>query len=243
MTKQETHVRSFIAATLLTVLGFMTPNPSVGQSDQQDIYRDQTNGYFTFAPPRGWITEKYDDPRTKVAFRHPANKGIFLRIIVREAPGETFAEVKENAEETAKQFSSKGASLKVDTVERLGVPATTTTGEIPGGGFTQLTRFLIAGLHFNIQYAAPSREDFAKHLALVRQSIDTLVVSGPTKVDVQKARAQQAASIVRMADLAVERGDNKTACLILDEGLRKLGDSGDIKNRIGKYQCAPGHAK
>jgi hypothetical protein len=204
--------------------------------DTKPVYKDEGNGYFTFAPPKGWTIEKYTDARTKVAFRHPSDKSIFIRLIVREDPEYTFSEMKKDAENTAQQWNEKGASCKVALTEFLGVPATKTSAEIPGAGSTVLWRCLIGGLHFNIQYAAPTKDLLARHLTEVTNSLDSIIVAHPSKVSVEKARKQQAASILRLAELAVERGDKDTACAVLSDGLREFPDDVEIKSRLAEYR-------
>jgi hypothetical protein len=223
-------VASLIIISLLIILG--TTDAQIGP---KPIFRDEKNAYFTFAPPTGWIIEKYDDPRTKVAFRHPNNKSIFIRLIVREEPGYTFSEMKKDAETTARQWTEKGIPRKVDVSEFLGVPATRTSADIPGTGSTLLWKFLIAGLHFNIQFAAPNEKELAKNLDEVTHSINSIVVSRPSKIDLEKVRKQQAASIIRLADLAVELGDKDTAVAILKDGLKEFPDSAEIKSKLAEY--------
>ncbi len=227
----------FAAVIFLGMIWLANPNILYAESKDASIYKDGKNGYFSFVPPKSWKVEDYNDPRTKVGFNHPTERGVFIRFIVREAPGETFSDMKRSAEETAQQWRAKGVPCKVDNSEWLGVPATTISADIPGVGYTQLIKFLIAGLHFNIQYAAPNRDKFNKYLNDVTQSLNSIVVNKPSKLDSEKAKRQQTANIIRLAELANERGDKINACLILKDGLKEFPNSTEIKSKIEAFQC------
>lgn len=225
------------AGFVLLALFLCVITPIYGQDEGAFIYRDEKNGYFTFCPPKGWRVQEYNDPRTKVSFNHPDDARIFVRFIVREAPGETFAGMIKADEEMAQEFNAKGIPCNVEQTERLGVPSTKIYAEISGMGYTQLIKFIIFGLHFNIQFASPDKEEFDKYLNEITQSIDSIVVLVSLKPDSEKARRQQIANIVRLAELANEFGDNKNACLILKDGLREFLQDTEIKSKMQILQC------
>lgn len=199
------------------------------------VWKDSKNGYFSFVPPKGWTIETYSDPRSKIAFRHPQNKSIFLRIIVREAPGETFDQMKQSADEVAAQYRTQGFQCMIEKTECHGVPATITTADLGSTGYTKLVRFLQAGLHFNIQWAAPTKDLLDMNQDVVDKSIASIVVNGPEKPNTEKALAQQAASILRQAELVMEWGDRQAAQGILIEGNRLYPESSEIKKKMSEY--------
>lgn len=121
------------------------------KSAGRPVYKDFKNGYFSFMPPKSWRVDEYEDPRTKVELVHPFERGVYVRLIVREAPAETFEDMKRRARAKAQKWWAKSLPCTVDNAEWLGVPATVTSAEVPGEGHTQLIRFLISGLEFNIQ--------------------------------------------------------------------------------------------
>jgi hypothetical protein len=202
------------------------------------VWKDSKNGYFSFVPPKGWTVETYSDPRTKIAliaFRHPQNKSIFVRIIVREAPGETFDEMKQSADEAAAQYRTQGFKCVVERTECHGVPATITTADLGSTGYTKLLRFLQAGLHFNVQWAAPTKDLLDINQDVIDKSIASIVANGPEKPNTEKALAHRAASYLRQAEIVMERGDKQTAQAILIEGNRLYPESSDIKKKMAEY--------
>jgi len=140
---------------------------AVAQSKEVAVYKDEKNGYFSFVPPKDWTIETYNDPRTKIAFRNPLEKQIFVRLIAREEPKFTFSELKREVESTALQWTKKGVPCKVQITECLGVPATMVSADLPEEGPMRLWRFLIGGLSFNIQYVAANKNAFDANLEKV----------------------------------------------------------------------------
>ena len=96
---------------------------SAAAEKELPVYKDTKNGYFLFSPPQGWRIQAYEDPRTKVAFHHPTEDGVHIRIIVREAPQETLADIKANYNDFAQMLTSKGIAVRITETECLGVRA------------------------------------------------------------------------------------------------------------------------
>lgn len=226
-------------ALLLSILWCLSyPCLLFAETSGGSIYKDKKNGYFSFIPPTSWKSEEYNDPRTKVGFNHPTEKGLFIRFIVREALGETFSDMKKSAEETAQQWTANGVPCNVEQSELLGVPAITISANIPdGAGPTQLIKFFIAGLSFNIQYAAPNKDKFNKYLTEVTQSLNSIVVNKSFKLDSEKTKRHQTANIIRLAELANELGDKISACSLLKDGLKDFPYSADLKTKIKTFRC------
>ncbi|HEU0140784.1 MAG TPA: hypothetical protein VFQ79_13770, partial [Bryobacteraceae bacterium] len=159
--------RSVIAgATLLLLLvqpGSSQTGKGLGQSVKGAVFVDQKNGYFTMIPPSGWPRQTYDDTRTKVAWRSPQDTRVLLSVIAKQAT-ESFSDMRAGADRTAQSWRSKGVSTEVSEGRVGDVPAVIIKANVPGAGISHLLLFLVQGIHFNVQFAAPDRELFDRHL-------------------------------------------------------------------------------
>ena len=197
------------------------------------VYKDKKNEYFMFALPKGWTVREYSDPRTKVSFNHPSADGVFIRFIVREAPDETFNSMKHNDEITAQQMNSRGISCDVKETEFLGMQCSEISAQMPNNaGTTILRKFLVSGLHFNIQYSAPTQDLFKKYLDDSIESLETLVILKNQNNNPQRVKNQQIANYVRLAKLTAEIFSVTEAKDILKEALKIFPESKEIHDAI-----------
>lgn len=200
-------------------------------------YTDTQNGYFMFLPPVGWKTENYSDPRTKVGFNHPNAAGVFIRFIVRQAPGETVEKMIEDDKRMAGQMKDKGLACEVKEMVWDGIKCSEIRAQIPNdAGTTMLRKFLTCGLHFNIQYSAPKKALYDQYLDEVTCSLDTITVLKGTGEDAAKAKDQQIAGRIRLAKLTTELGFEEEAVQILKEAQIAFPESDVIQNALNNFR-------
>ena len=208
------------------------------------MFRDNKNGYFMFLPPKGWTTQEYGDPRTKVQFNHPKDDGVLIRFIVREAPGETYDSMINEDRETASQMKNRGISCEVTEREVHGLKCSEVAAQFPDdGGTLMLRKFLSRGLHFNIQYGAPTKSLFQKYHDEAVKSLDTITVLKTGDNDPNKAKEQQIASRIRLAKLTAEWVSVEEARQVLEEARKEFPDSEliqDALKAVGVLTEAPG---
>lgn len=225
-------ISCFISTMLLACAATSEATDNKGK-----VYRDSKNGYFMFLPPKGWTPQTYTDPRTKVAFNHPTIQGVFIRFIVREAPGETFDAMIRQDKEMSNQWRSRGISSEVKENKIHGLKCSEIFAQFPNdAGTTMLRKFLSGGLHFNIQYAAPSKALFEKHLDDVMKSLETITVLKVSGNDVTKAKEQQIANRVRLAKLTAEWLSVEEAIHILKEAQKEFPMSKLIQEAVKEME-------
>jgi HEAT repeat protein len=190
-----------------------------------ELFRDEVNGYFMYLPPPGWRVQKYADPRTKVGFNHPEIPGVFIRFIVSEAPGETFDAMLQADKRTAQEMRARGISCDLKEKRVGGRRCCEIVAEFPNDkGATLLRKFITSGLHFNIQYAAPSRSVFDQYRDDALASLESVVVMKAPERDSEKARTQRVANHLRLAELTAEWVSPEEARAVLLEAQRQFPD-------------------
>jgi nucleoid-associated protein YgaU len=201
------------------------------------VFKDTKNGYFMFLPPTGWTRQEYDDPRTKVQFNHASDAGVLIRFIVREAAGETYDAMIREDRETASQMKNKGISCEVMEREVHGLKCSEVAAQFPeDGGTLMLRKFLSGGLHFNIQYGAPTKAQFEKHRDAAMRSLDTITVLKIGNDDPKKAREQQIAGRIRLAKLTAEWVSVQEARQVLEEARKEFPDSESIRDALRELE-------
>jgi hypothetical protein len=226
-----------LAATVATAIALIAHAPAGETKERPSLFKDTKNSYFMFVPPTGWRAQEYADARTKVSFNNPDDSRVFLRLIVRDAPNETYESMKSGDEATARTMRGRGIPCKLTEGEFMGAKCVEISAEFPGGeGFTKLRKFMIAGLHFNIQFSAPTKELFDKHLDVAFGSLDTLVVRKAQAADPEKVRAQQIAHYIRYAKLTADVVNVQEAIGILKEAAEKFPESKDVRNALAELQ-------
>lgn len=217
------------------IVTLLVTNFAVSQETAKttNVYTDTKNGYFMFLPPKGWTPQLYDDPRTKVAFNHPSDPGVFIRFIVREAPGETFEAMINEDKKISNQMRNRGISCEVKESDINGLKCSEVNAQFPNNaGMMMLRKFLSCGLHFNIQYSAPTKALFDKHFDEAMKSLETITVLKVTGGDVIKAREQQIANRVRLAKLTAQWVSVEEARQILKEAKKEFPESTMIQDAL-----------
>lgn len=201
------------------------------------VYEDAKNGYFMFLPPKGWTPQLYADPRTKVAFNHPNTPGVFIRFIVREAPGETYDAMIREDKTVSNQMRRRGILCEVKEKEIKNLRYSEVLGQFPNDeGTWMLRKFLSCGLHFNIQYSATTKTLFYKHLDETMKSLETITVMKVAGGDVAKAREQQIAGRLRLAKLTAQWVSIEEATQILKEAQKDFPKSRLIQDALREIQ-------
>ena len=239
LTRFKTLVVTLVVAVVLVGCG--NPNRDF---DKAKIYKDTKNGYFMFLPPKGWTPQTYADPRTKVAFNHPTVEDVFIRFIVREAPGETFDAMIRQDKQMSNQMSARGISCKVKENEIHGLKCSEVHAQFPNdAGTTMLRKFLTCGLHFNIQYSAPTKVLFGKYLDEATKSLETITVLKVSGGDVTKAKEQQIANRVRLAKLTAQLISVEEGRQILKEAQKEFPESKLIQDALKEMEEQQNAAK
>jgi hypothetical protein len=230
---------SFIGIVLVGILG-ATAAFAQDPAPKPGVFRDANNGYFMFLPPKNWTTEQYPDPRTKVAFNHPSVPGVFIRFIVREAPAESFDAMLSEDKQTANQMKARGISCEVEERNVHGLRCSEVVAQFPNdGGTMMLRKFLSGGLHFNIQYSAPTKALFERHRDEAMKSLETITTLKAGGNEPEKAREQQIAGRVRLAKLTAEWISVEEARDILEEARKEFPDSKLIQDALAQREFAP----
>ncbi|MGB2884814.1 MAG: hypothetical protein WBC47_04425, partial [Dehalococcoidia bacterium] len=125
----------------------------------QKVFLDKKNKYFSMIPPAGWTQKDYEDNRTKVSWHNPGDERVLLRVIAREAV-ETYEELKREVRGISAQWASRGVILEESEVDLSGTPAIALEGDLAEMGTIRLLFFISEDIHFNCQYAAPTRKLF-----------------------------------------------------------------------------------
>lgn len=201
-----------------------------------EIFKDKKNGYFMFLPPQGWTIKHYPDPRTKVKFSHPSVRNFYILFIVREAPGETFNKMIANDRQLAGQLKRKGISCEVKEKDFNGLKCSEIIAKLPDKSISMLLKFISGGIHFNINYTAPGETQFDKHRDTIMNSLDTITILKVAGGDLKKAKEQQIAGRIRLAELLAQNGDVKGAIQELKEAQKEFPESKLIQDLLNKLE-------
>ena len=217
------------------VVGAIVPSVVAGPAvaNQEVLYRDTKNHYFSMIPPRGWVIETYDDERSKIAWREPTDQRVLLRVIAREAT-EDFNELLSNATDTRKQLATRGIILSHMLVSLADTTAIVMEGDVPGIGKTRLILFLSGNVHFNCQYAAPTATLYENNLQTAMRSLGTIATLPELIRDPEKKRAQLLSWYIRYSYLMEQLGDSTSARDLAREGLNLFPDNTELQKRAGQ---------
>ena len=108
--------------------------------------------------------------------------------------------------------------------------------KLPNKSITLLRKFISGGLHFNIQYSAPSKTQFNKHRDKTMNSLDTITILKVSAGNVTKAREQQIANRIRLAELLAKQGAVKQAKQFLKEAQKEFPKSKLIQDKLKKME-------
>lgn len=176
-------------------------------------WSDLRNGYFTWMPPAGWNAHESEDSRTKVQFINPDAPAVQVRFIVKEASGPGNAP----PANALRQAKAMGVQCQVSETIILGVPSSEVRMSMPNQEESVLWLFVKDGLHFNIQFYAPSLTAFRRHNQTVRRALETIVIVSQTPRDTSKVLAQRLDQKLRYARLSAEHISVEEAQRVLTE--------------------------
>lgn len=202
------------------------------------VYHDKKNGYFVFAPPTGWAPKEYSDPRTKVAFHNPTDHEVYILLIVEEAQGDTFQEIKEHAKVTCRTVKERGVSCTLAEEKLLTRRVLSIDLNIPGAGPQKLIQFVESGLFFNVSFNARTEKSLKKSLQLMKQSIETIqVIDKQRTTDREREQEQLFAGVIRIVDLMSNMGRHDEACRTIKKLIVEYPDSADLRASKDGMEC------
>jgi hypothetical protein len=205
--------------------GDAEPTPHRGRKAKRTArWVDTRNRYFAFEPPPGWIAHEQDDVRTKVRFNHPQAPEVYVSFVVRQATGES------HMPPAAALANARAMGFTCETRQStmLGVPCSEVRMSSPHRGVSVLWLFVSDGLHFNIQYWAPTEAAFRAHRTAVVRSLESIEVFGPSGSTVA-AGEEKLAGRLRYARLAAAEIDVIEALRALAEArVEFAGDTGAL---------------
>ena len=224
--------RAIIGALVLCLVLGASVSAAFAAAGREVLFRDAENGYFSIVTPRGWVVERYDDERTKIAWREPSDERILLRVIARQAT-EDFAELLSNATEMAGQWAARGIVLKQTQISLADTVAILLEGDVPGIGRTRIILFLLNGVHFNCQFAAPTTAQYNSNLNTAMTSLGTIATLPGRVRDAEKRRAELLSWYTRYSSLMEEFGDSASAMSIAREGLSEFPNNEELEKMAG----------
>ncbi len=201
---------------------------------KQSEYVDERNGYFSITLPTGWVVEQVQDPRTKVVFRHPYIPDVAFRLIVRAAPTETFVAMMANSEARLKRARSLGIDASISEVVFLGRRCMQMRS-VSHSIVSVIHTFLTSGLHFNIQYSAPTQALFDRHEGEVLRSLSTLQITNPFHGE-DKTETQLIANRIRLSRLLAEHFGVAEARREIEEALEEFPDSKRLREELERIE-------
>jgi len=191
------------------------------------LYKDK-NGYFGAKPPEDWKQEDYpsETVRSKVAFHHPTERGVFIRIISAPLPdpnvkfGDFFADIKENLGTYFRKNlpNSKCDITKGKMEEREAVIARISAP--PKVYEQEIVTFMDKGIQHNITFGATTKSEFDKNYKTFQRFLSNFVaMETARKFSDQEIRLSLVAKYKRLAELHEQSGLISEALDFVKEGL------------------------
>ena len=191
------------------------------------LYKDK-NGYFAVISPEGWKREDYpsETVRSKVAFHHPIEKRVFIRIISAPLPdpkrtfNDFYAETKEKLGTYFRQNVpnskcdiNKGKMGNLETIiARISAPPEVYEQEI--------VTFMDKGIQHSVTFGATTKGQFDKNYKTFQQFLSNFVVMETArKFSDQEIRMSLVAKYKRLAELHEQSGLIEQALDFVTEGL------------------------
>lgn len=140
-------------------------------------YRDP-KGLFTMTPPEGWVRKDYpQEINSRVRFTSPDGKGSIGVIVGPATPEEAdfeqlLAAKRQSVAELQEIFPQGRFWLSEDTI--CGHRCVKVTTSIPGQLVQENYLYVSRGLHFNLDYNAPTQEDFELYRELAQEALCTI---------------------------------------------------------------------
>ena len=201
--------------------------PRGRSSKRTSRWIDTRNRYFAFEPPPGWIAHEQDDVRTKVRFTHPKAPEVYVSFVVRQATGEGH----EPPASALANARAMGFVCETRRTKMLGVPCSEVQMSSLHRGTSALWLFVIEGLHFNIQYWAPTERSFRADRTVVKRSLETIEVFGSSG-HTASAAEEKLAGRLRYARLAAAEIDVMEALRALAEARVEFAHDDEAVARI-----------
>jgi peptidoglycan hydrolase-like protein with peptidoglycan-binding domain len=224
--------RTIVLLTIFTLAGMAVVMGQHAEAWEQRVYLDKKNNYFSLIPPAGWTRRDYEDTRSKVSWHEIIDSRVLLRVIAREAePAENYQELKNRTSQTAAQWAARGVSLKQSEISFGETRAILLEGNVAEVGTTRLLFFLMGGIHFNCQYAAPTRPLYEKHLAQAMGTLETIQLLPGRGKEATKQKAQELSWYKRYAYLLEKIGEPESSRALATKGLQKFPDDQELQAR------------
>lgn len=217
----------------LVVLFLFLASATVLSAQSQSKFRmfsDKKNGYFRMLVPATWRQQDYEDSRTKVAFYHPTEKDVYIRIWAREAEVDyDYPTLLKEKKEWARTATAEGLPSTVSE-ENIGIfHAIVISTTVPNMGNIEQVFFLQSGIHFHLSLGASSKQRIEKYHQLYRQTVESINAVARSTHDPEKAKAQLLSWYVRFAELQIQLGNHALAREIAKEGLVEFPGSQRLK--------------
>lgn len=147
------------------------------QAAWPQAYHDP-KGLFTMTPPEGWLRKDYpQETNSRVRFTSPDGRGSIGIIVGPAAPEEAdfqqlLAAKRQSVAELQQIFPQGRFRLSEDII--CGHRCVKVATFIPGQLVQENYLYVTGGLHFNLDYNAPSQEDFELYRELAREALCTI---------------------------------------------------------------------
>ncbi len=201
-----------------------------------ELYRDR-NGYFAALPPEGWSQEDYPSEtiRSKVAFHHPENSNIVIRILASAAPSENYTledlyiENQQKIPALQRQYSNAIINL---TKGKMGEYQTVVMRtSIPNLLEQEITQLVEANVYYSIAFSTITKTQFENNYKTVEKFLrEFLVLKADRRFSEEELRATLVARSKRLAELNEQMGQIDEALRFVREGLAIDPDNTDLKS-------------
>ncbi len=190
------------------------------------LYKDK-NGYFVVKIPTGWEREDYPSEtiRSKVAFHHPTEEGIHMRIISGPTPtsdyslDDLYQENKEKIESYIRQKYPNG-TYDIAKKEVEGRQSVIQRNSIPDAIEQEVVLFVNNSISYNIAFTANTKSQFEKNYKTFKTFLSNFVIlEKGKKFSDQEIRAGLIANYKRLAEINEQMGLIEDALDFVKEGL------------------------
>ena len=191
-----------------------------------NLYKDK-NGYFTVLPPAGWRQEDYPSEtiRSKVAFQHPTEKDIVIRIISAPTPFQNYTLddlYQETKEKIDSLFRQKFPSVKCNLTKREveGRQAVVQRNSGSPIGEQEIVMFINKGLYYSIAFNTLTNSQFEKNYKTFQRFLTNFIIlEAGKKFSEQEIRDGLISKYKRVAELYEQMGRIEDALDFVKEGI------------------------
>lgn len=222
MLKKILIINCFIFVSLLGLFSQSTH----AEDKRVNLYKDK-NGYFTVLPPAGWRQEDYPSEtiRSKVAFHHPTEQGVLIRIISGPTPSSDYTLddlYQENRGKIDSYFRQKFPKGKYDIIKKdiEGRQALVQKNSLPGSIEQEIVLFVNKGIWYSITFSTVTKNQFEKNYKTFQRFLTTFtILEAGKKFSEQEIRDGLIAKYKRVAELHEQMGRIEDALDFVKEGL------------------------